>query len=76
MVDLKCPECSCTIPPDATRCPNCGHKYDEVVVKTPPKSNWNGITVRCVSYATKCDMNGKIFIRTGVATAPTMCPFC
>ena len=48
MVDLKCPECSCTIPPDASRCPNCGHKYDEVVVKVPAKSNGNGITVSVV----------------------------
>ena len=37
MVDLKCHVCSCTIPPDANKCPNCGHKYDEVVVKAPTK---------------------------------------
>ena len=45
MIDLKCPECGCTIPPDAARCPNFGHKYDEIVVKEPTKSNGNDITV-------------------------------
>jgi hypothetical protein len=76
MVDLKCPECSCTIPPDATKCPNCGRKYDEVEVKAPNKSNGNGITVSCVGYATKCAVHGKIYIRASIASAPTRCPFC
>ena len=48
MIDLKCPECGCTVPPDAARCPNCSYKYDAGTVKAPAKSNGNGITVSCV----------------------------
>jgi len=76
MVDLKCPECGCPVPPDATRCPNCSYKYDQEPVKVSAKSNGKGITVSCVGYATKCEVHGKIYIRASVASAPTRCPFC
>ena len=76
MVDLKCPECGFTVPPDANRCPNCSHKYDDVMVKVLAKSNGNCITVSCVGYATKCEVHGKIYIRASVASTPTRCPFC
>ena len=56
MIDLKCPECGCTIPPDAARCPNCSYKYADNSVKVPPKSNGNGITVSCVGFVTKCEI--------------------
>ena len=68
MIDLKCPVCGCTIPPDAARCPNCGHKYDEIVVKEPTKSNGNDITVSYVGYATKCEVHEKIYIRASIAS--------
>jgi ribosomal protein L40E len=70
MIDLKCSECGCVVPPDATKCPNCGHKYDDVVVKAPAKSNGNDITVSCVGYATKYAVHGKIYIRANIASAP------
>jgi len=76
MTDLKCSECGCTIPPDATKCPNCGHKYDDVSAKVPSKNNGNGITVSCVGYATKCPVHGKIYIRASAAAALAPCPFC
>jgi len=76
MVDLKCPECECTVPPDATRCPNCGRKYGQVADKHSPKNNGNGITVGRIGYAIKCEYHGKIHITASVATAPTKCPFC
>jgi len=76
MIDLKCPECGCAVPPDATSCPNCSHKYFDAIAKAPAKRNGNGITVSCVGYATKCEVHGKIYIRATVASAPTRCPFC
>jgi len=75
MVDLKCPECSCTIPPDATRCPNCSCRYGDNSVKVPPKSNGNGITLSTVGHATKDEVHGKIFIRASIASVPTRCTF-
>lgn len=71
MVELKYPECDCTVPPDTTRFFNCGHKYDAVTAKVPAKSNGNGITVSCVGYATKCKVQANIYIRASVASAPT-----
>ena len=53
MIDLKCPECGCTVPPDAARCPNCSYKYADGAAKVPPKSNGNGITVSCVGFVTR-----------------------
>lgn len=78
MIDLKCPECGCPVPPDATRCPNCSYKYEQTPAKVPAKSNGKGkgITVSCVGYAIRCEVHGKIYIRASVATAPTRCPFC
>ena len=76
MIDQKCPECGCTIPPDAARCPNCSYTYTDGAVKVPPKSNGNGITVSCVGFVTKCEVHGKIHIRANVASVPTRCPFC
>lgn len=76
MTDLKCSECGCTVPPDASRCPNCGNMYDAPVAKVPAKTNGNGITVSCVGYATRCEVHGKIYIRANIAKAPTRCPFC
>ena len=76
MIGLKCPDCSCTIPPDATKCPNCGHKYDDVMSKIPAKSTGNGITVSRVGYAIKCEVHEKIYIKASIASAPTRCPFC
>jgi len=76
MVGLKCPDCSCTIPPDATKCPNCGHKYGDVISKIPAKSTGSGITVSRVGYAIKCEVHGKIYIKASIASAPTRCPFC
>ncbi len=44
MTDLKCSEFGCTMPSDTCRCPNCGHRYDDVITKVPTKINGNGIT--------------------------------
>jgi len=75
MIDLKCTECGCIIPPDATKCPNCGQKYAEVkAVKT--KNNGNGITVGRIGYAITCPDHGKIHVTATVASPPTKCPFC
>ena len=74
MTDPQCPECNCIIPPDATKCPNCGYKYAEVRPKV--KNNGNGITVGRIGYAIKCEEHGRIHITAGVASAPTRCPFC
>jgi len=76
MVDLKCPECSCIIPPDSSKCPNCGRKYSVPITHVPGKNNGNGITVGRIGYAIKCEYHGKIHITASVATAPTRCPFC
>ena len=75
MIDLKCVECGCIIPPDATKCPNCGYKYAEVKV-VKPKNNGNGITVGRIGYAITCPDHGKIHVTATVASPPTSCPFC
>lgn len=75
MSNLKCSECGCTIPPDLSKCPNCGHKYAE----TKPKTNTNGnggITMGRIGYAIKCEIHGKIHITASIASPPTKCPFC
>lgn len=74
MIDLKCTECGCTMPPDASKCPNCGLKYVEVKPKV--KSNGHGITVGRIGYAITCPDHGKIHITAVVASPPTRCPFC
>ena len=74
MLDLKCVECGCIIPPDATKCPNCGYKYAEVRPKV--KNNGNGITVGRIGYAIKCEEHGRIHITSSIASSPTRCPFC
>lgn len=77
MVDLKCPECECTVPPDSTKCPNCGRKYNVPHGEpTAARRNGNGITVGRIGYAIKCEQHGRIHITAGAATAPTRCPFC
>jgi hypothetical protein len=76
MLDLKCPECNCPAPPEASKCPNCGHKYDALNTHTASRKNGNGITVGRIGYAIKCEYHGKIHITANVATAPTRCPFC
>jgi len=75
MLDLKCVECGCIIPPDATKCPNCGQKYTEVKA-VKPKNSGNGITVGRIGYAITCQHHGKIHVTATVASAPTRCPFC
>ena len=75
MIDLKCFECGCAIPPDATKCPNCGYKYAEVKV-VKPKNNGNGITVGRIGYAIKCEAHGKIQITAAVTSQSIRCPFC
>jgi len=74
MTDLKCVECGCTIPPDATRCPNCGQRYTEERPKV--KNNGNGIKVGRIGYAVTCPDHGKIHITANIASPPTRCPFC
>jgi hypothetical protein len=76
MVDLKCPECDCTVPPEATKCPNCGQKYGKPSAHIASRNNGNGITVGRIGYSIKCEIHGKIHITAGVATAPIRCPFC
>lgn len=72
---LKCNECGCAIPPDATKCPNCGLKYAE---GTPakPKNNISGITVGRIGYAITCPDHGRIHITADIASPPVRCPFC
>ncbi len=74
MLGLKCTECGCTIPPDATKCPNCGYKYAEVRPKV--KNSGNGIMVGRIGYAITCPNHGKIHITAAFASPPTRCPFC
>jgi ribosomal protein L40E len=74
MIDLKCTECGCIIPPDATKCPNCGYKYAEV--KPTVKSNGHGIKVDRIGYAITCQVHGRIHITANIASPPTKCPFC
>ena len=75
MVDLKCPECDCIIPPEATKCPNCGRKYSEVTAKVPTRNNGNGITIGRIGYAIKCELHSRIHITASVASAPISRPF-
>ncbi len=74
MIDLKCSECGCVVPPDVTKCPNCGHKYTEASPKA--KSNGNGITVGRIAYSITCPFHGKINIVASVAAPLNRCPFC
>jgi len=78
MIDLKCVECGCTIPPDAAKCPNCGNKYAEVSPKSKSNGNGNGggITVGRIGYAIKCEEHGKIQITAAVTSQSIRCPFC
>ena len=76
MADLKCSECGYTIPPDATKCLNCGNKCCQVLTSVASKNNGNGITVGHVGYPIKCEIHGRIHITTTVASALTGCPFC
>ena len=66
MIDLRCTECGGTIPPDATKCPNCGLRYDQGTMPKP-KNNGNGITVGRIGYAITCPNHGRIHITAGVA---------
>jgi uncharacterized membrane protein YvbJ len=74
MIDLKCSECGCVVPPDVTKCPNCGKKYTEASPKA--KSNGNGITVGRIAYTITCNVHGKITITANMASQLTGCPFC
>ena len=77
MLNLKCTECGCTIPPDLSKCPNCGQKYGETKVKTGSTSETgNGITMGRIGYSIRCEIHGKIHITASVAIPPTRCPFC
>ena len=75
MLDLKCVECGCAIPPDASKCPNCGNKYAEVK-EVKPKNNGNGIKVGRIGYAIKCEAHGKIQITAAMTSQSIRCPFC
>jgi hypothetical protein len=75
MSNLKCTECGCTIPPDLSKCPNCGRKH--AVTRPGATTNGNcGITMGRTGYAIKCEIHGKIHITASVASPPTRCPFC
>ena len=74
MLDLKCVACGCTIPPDASKCPNCGYKYGDMIAKS--KSNGNGITVARIAYSITCPFHGKISIVATIAAPLSRCPFC
>ena len=78
MADSKCSECGCNIPPDLSKCPNCGHKYTETKSKINIKanSNVNGITLGRIGYSIKCEIHGKIHITASVTLPPIRCPFC
>lgn len=71
----KCSECGCAIPPDLSKCPNCGYKYGEKRLKLSSAVN-NGITMGRIGYSIKCEIHGKIHITAGIASPPTRCPFC
>jgi len=43
MSEVNCVKYGCTILPDASKCPNCGHKYIERLTEVPVKNNGNGI---------------------------------
>lgn len=75
MSNSRCSECGCSIPPDLSKCPNCGHKHTEVKI-AKPKNNGNGITLGRIGYAIKCETHGRIHITASVASPPTRCPFC
>lgn len=74
MIDLKCSECGCTIPPDSTKCPNCGHQHSQG--KTETSHNGNGIKVGRIGYQIVCPTHGKIQITSTVASQSVKCPFC
>lgn len=78
MIGLKCIECSCTIPPDATKCPNCGNKYAEASPKSkiPANGNGGGITVGRIAYSITCPFHGKISVAATIAAPLNRCPFC
>ena len=64
MIDLKCVECGCTIPPDASKCPNCGYKYGGMITKSKGNGNGNGITVGRIAYSITCPFHGMTFAKS------------
>ncbi|MCX6007451.1 MAG: hypothetical protein NTZ34_09380 [Chloroflexi bacterium] len=76
MTDPKCSECGCTTSPDATKCPNFGHKYDEATTMVVSKNNDNSITAGHIGYAIQCELHGSIHITSSLAASSTRCPFC
>jgi hypothetical protein len=75
MTDPKYSKYVCTIPPDATKCPNFGYKYDEAITRVVSKNNDNSITVGHIGYAIKCELYGRIHITASLAAASTRCLF-
>lgn len=79
MSNMKCPECGCIIPPDLSKCPNCGRKDAKTRLVKNTKENTSvngGITMGRIGYAVKCEIHGKIHITATVGLPPTKCPFC
>ena len=74
MSDSKCSECGCTVPPDATKCPNCLKAFGSTISKA--RSHGDGITVGRIGYAIVCPVHGKLHITANIASEPTRCPFC
>jgi len=54
---------------------NCGYMHDDVIAKVPIGHNENDISISCVGYALKCEVQGKIYIRARVASVPARRPF-
>ena len=73
MDGLKCLSCGCTIPPDSSKCPNCGNKYAEV---RPHNGSANGIKLGKTAFNLDCDTHGHIHITANVSLPPVRCPFC
>ena len=76
MIDLKCVECGCIIPPDATKCPNCGYKYAEVKVSLKLRIMGTGLRWAASVMQLHVLIHGKIHVTATVASPPTSCPFC
>lgn len=66
---MKCQICSCVIPPDSDKCPNCGLRY----IEGKPSDN---IKLGRTGFNLNCNTHGHIHITAKVASPPTRCPFC